>query len=154
MPALDPVIVAATLALVGTALGSLLAYAIASTRLRSQTRVDNADAGESAAKAADILIGPLTTRVVELEAQLRKDREELVKIKKQHTDELEQWTQQLASRDKQRQTELKISDEKHLQMQAEIDELRGGIAVLVAQLEAAGLKPRYKPKTGPLSEKP
>lgn len=48
--------------------------------------------------------------------------------------------------------EMDARDKEHIRiqglMQAEIDELRGGMGVLVAQLKQAGIKPNYEPSRG------
>ena len=90
-----------------------------------------AQAGESAAQSVQLLLPQLNARITELATQLLEARTTISEL----------------------QTALAARDVKEKQMQVEIDELRGGVMVLIAQLEENGIRPRWKPKTGPIGQK-
>ncbi len=130
-----------------TTLGAIVMVGIQvwANRRKVASEADDYDAraSQTVAEAANMLIEPLKTRLVEVETRNQTVLDELMVIKRQHTKEREAWAMQLQERDGQR-----------AQMQAEIDELRGGIVVLVAQLQAAGIPPRYNPKPGLIAPLP
>jgi len=114
-------------------------------RRQEQSSADNLDAqsNRAAAESVRLLLEPLNARIASLEEQLKGFANREAQLK----DEREERETRHAE---------EVSSLKTVQavMQSEIDELRGGVAVLVAQLEGAGILPRWKPKpkTGPLGK--
>ncbi len=116
-------------------------------RERSAERaVATADAGESAAESVRLLLDPLNARIATLEtlqaASLNREKQlhdERLKREQAHKEEIGELI------------DIQTA------MQKEVDELRGGIAVLVSQLETARIVPRWRPQakpgTGPLGAK-
>jgi hypothetical protein len=134
----------------GTFLTAIVGVVIAldarkTARERTAERsANNADAGESAAESVRLLLDPLNTRISTLESQLTAfaHREQVLK------DERE-------AREKAHKAEIDGLRTVMSVMQSEINEFRGGVDVLLAQMEGAGIIPRWKPKpkTGPLGGK-
>lgn len=136
-------LLAVLLALAGTV------FTIMANRRRTAAAANSLDAraSESAAESVRILLDPLNSRIASLEAQLAAfaTREKVLK-------------------DEREEREAKHAEEvtglRNVQaaMQSEMDELRGGVQVLIAQMEAAvpPIIPRWKPraKTGPLGKVP
>lgn len=100
-----------------------------------------AEAGHAAAESVEILLAPLNARITELSVALVAANETIAILKRDQADMLLRYTTEMVQRDQERG-----------KLHAEIDEMRGGVMVLVAQLEQAGIKPRWKPKTGPLPD--
>lgn len=124
---------------------SLGTFAVALSQRRSNlasARKYVADAGEVAAQSVGLLLGPLNEKLEKVMSDLGTANERIEKMQTERDLERESLKAERAARAEERRV-----------MQAEIDELRAGVGVLVAQLEAAGLTPRYKPKTGPIKEK-
>lgn len=102
-----------------------------------------AEAGVFAAQSADILLKSLNERVLFLESENTAKTQEIESLKTGR----EALKQEHAEENNRLIGKINV-------LQSEVDELRGGVAVLVAQLEAEKLAPRYrpKPKTGPIGE--
>lgn len=104
----------------------------------------DAQSTRAAAESVRLLLEPLNTRIASLEEQL-----------KGFTNREAQLKEEREKRETAHAAEVTSLKTVQSVMQSEIDELRGGVAVLVAQLEGAGIIPRWrpKPKTGPLGSK-
>ena len=127
-------------------LGGLLLQFLKRPQEVKQAKADTnrsvAEAGKAAAESVDLLLIPLNDKIAALNtrvAALEQERDALRESRDQ--------------REIDHAEEIKGLKNTQAVQQSEIDELRGGVAVLVAQLEAAGLEPRYKPKPK-FSEKP
>lgn len=156
-------------AILGTLVVSLLTAALTLYRTRPELRKVQADTnladaqtGYAAAQSAELLLGPLNTRIDELQDQitgqarkistLESERDELkqgrAKREEDHTAEIDSLKAAQAAQQEAHKGEIAA-------LQNEVDGLRGGIMVLVAQLEAAHITPEWKPKpkpgTGPLA---
>lgn len=115
-------------------------------RRQSQADADRSDASasESAAESVRLLLDPLNARISALETQNKAfiNREKQLQTEREereatHKNEMDGLRTVLSS------------------VQSELNEFRGGVDVLLAQMEGAGIIPRWrpKPKTGPLGQK-
>lgn len=120
---LDPVIFAAIVAGVISLLGTVGGYFITRRLNDSQSRRNDSSAVSEVAESSTKLLGPLNDRIDKLGEQIFK-----------LTNDLLSANQRIA----QLTTDLRVRD-------AELEGLRGGVVVLVAQLKEAGILPRYTP---------
>lgn len=101
---------------------------------------DDADVNQAAAASVNLLLVPLNNRIEYLAERVEK----LTANEQRLHNEREK-------REREHKVELDAMRTVQAAMQNELDELRAGVAVLVAQLEQAHITPRYRPKTGPLT---
>lgn len=98
-------------------------------------RKDNTEGDSSAAKAVELLLGPLNARIDTLSSDLSTANIKIATL-----------TVAVGERD------TKISAQ-----QNELDEFRAGFSILLAQMREAKIEPRWQPRpkpgTGPLAEK-
>ena len=118
--------------------GVVLALRTARERKGDMSKV-GAEAGEAAARSVDLLLEPLNNLVAKLNADLLLAKANIIELEGK-----------LEARDREWAQERLVQAEDRRQMEAQISELRGGVMVLISQLEAANITPRWKPKTGPL----
>lgn len=166
MAGYDPVVVAGLIAAGVTVLINFVA-------LWSNRRKQSADVGQVIATAANSLIGPLEKRIVTLEEQnaaqqtkieaqetIIEDQgkllEEVPKLRREVTElrlkvSEQQGTIQLQDEIIERQTsDIMVLQAAAVVKDARVDELQNGLGVLIAQMTQAGMKPNYRPGTGPL----
>lgn len=138
-----------------TIIGTVISFIVAIGSLVvsfSQRRKNSADAGETSSRSVGLLLEPLNKRIDTLTEELDKANKKIAKVESERESERERYRIEREEAERIRKQENKEREEERIKMQSEIDEMRGGFIVLNAQLEGAGITPRYKPKTAPLSE--
>ena len=152
----DPNVLSAVISVIGSvlsmALGSFLMWFFSRRKATSEISKIDADAAAVVADAAKALIDPLNeqirklTKTVEDDQKLRADEkkrhaEELSNMQEQRATDQTQSTQQII--ELQAQLELVKRDSYH--KEGQIQELRGGIDVLIGQLKQLNIVPKYNP---------
>jgi len=105
--------------------------------VQAEAQADNLDAraSEAIARASDLMLGQLNAQLSRALAEIAALKQENVERDKAHKIEREEWIRQINER-----------DQLQARMQNEMNELRGGIQVLIAQFKENSITPRWQPK--------
>ena len=129
----DPVIIATLISILGTSLSAVIAWLLTRRRYESEVERNSAEAAEAVSEAALTLMNPLKTRISEL-------TQEIVNIQSDRVCEREKYTEDIRLLNER----LTRVNTLLLQREAETQELRGGIDVLIGQLKQLGIIPKYQ----------
>lgn len=174
-PAIDwPTISALATTLAGALLAwrsskSSLERAAETERVEAEAEHALTDAGLAAAQSVNLLLDKLNERITQQNEEINglnqrqrlgiqerhsmqaKYDAEIAKLKADYEEERRCLQFGIDQVKEQAVKDRQAFEGVRAQMQAQITELRSGIGVLIAQLEQAGILPRYKPRTGPLN---